>query len=61
MKKKPYVSPTIISVKLDSSQAVLSNCFVDIMNIRNAFAAGDCEGGAHPCKQSHGGTSAATS
>jgi len=25
-KKKPYVSPTVISVKLDASQAILSNC-----------------------------------
>ncbi len=45
-KKKAYVSPQVIRVKLEPSQAILSNCAV------GSTKAGD--GGAF-CSTSHGG------
>ena len=46
-KKKPYVSPTVIAVKLDARQAILSNCSVGVTK------AGD--GGAFCNPTEHGG------
>jgi hypothetical protein len=45
-KKKAYVSPKVVRVKLEASQAILSNCSVGITH------AGD--GGAF-CTANHGG------
>ena len=44
--KKTYVSPKVVRVKLEASQAILSNCSV------GATHAGD--GGTH-CSTDHGG------
>ena len=65
MKKKiPYVSPTIISVKLEPTQAVLSQCSVGVVALWRKKVSGSCNV-AHNCKQAnahaHGGDSAATS
>ncbi len=63
MKKKiPYVSPTIISVKLEPTQAVLSQCSVGVVALYRKTVAGECSV-THNCKQTnvHQGDSAATS
>jgi len=61
--KKTYVSPQVVRVKLEPTQAVLSQCSVGISPIRNTNPAGTCSAVAgHECKQSsHGGDSAPTS
>ncbi len=59
--KKAYVSPQIIRVKLEPTQAVLSQCEVNAVGISNAYVTGTCDL-LHDCKQRHsGGNSAATS
>ncbi len=61
-KKKPYVSPTVITVKLEPTQAILSQCSVGITDLKNLQPSGTCEGGTKPCKQAgHGSGTAATS
>ncbi len=65
-KKKAYVSPQVTRVKLEPTQAVLSQCSIGVTNIKAGVGeSGFCEGVAHPnCKQaaSPGSTpSAATS
>jgi hypothetical protein len=60
--KKAYVSPQVIRVKLEPSQAVLSQCAVDITATRNSNVSGSCVTGTHQCKQSsQAGDNAATS
>ena len=59
--KKAYVSPQVIRVKLEPTQAVLSQCQVDAIGISNAATTGFCDLSKN-CKQRHsGGNSAATS
>ncbi len=58
--KKPYVSPTVISVKLDATQSILSQCSVGITALENSNPAGVCN--TPSCKQkTHGGDPLATS
>ncbi len=51
-KKKTYVSPQVTRVKLEPTQAVLSQCSIGVTNVRNsAGPTGFCEGHDHPkCK-----------
>ncbi len=59
--KKAYVSPQVTRVKLEPTQAVLSQCEVGAVGVSNASATGFCDV-SHDCKQRHsGGNSAATS
>ncbi len=60
--KKPYVSPQVISVKLEPTQAVLSQCSVGVVALWKKDVAGECSV-SHNCKQAgaHQGDSAATS
>ena len=59
--KKAYVSPQVIRVKLEPSQAVLSQCEVDIIGVSNLNPAGFCNA-AKNCKQrNQPGNNAATS
>ncbi len=62
-RKKAYVSPRIIRVKMEPAQAVLSNCSVAITDIRLAKGlASFCEASKQfPCKQFPLGDSEATS
>ncbi|MEE8076595.1 MAG: hypothetical protein V3T60_13330 [Candidatus Binatia bacterium] len=62
-KKKAYVSPQVIRVKLEPSQAVLSQCSVGVSPLRNTNPAGSCDSDPTKlCKQaSHGGDPTATS
>ena len=60
-RKKAYVSPQVIRVKLEATQAVLSQCEVGATGISNAQPAGFCDL-SHNCKQrGHSGGPAATS
>ena len=63
--KKPYVSPTILSVKLEPTQAVLSQCSVGVTAVWRKSVPGMCSV-THNCKlnSTHGhnaGDSAGTS
>lgn len=62
-RKKAYVSPRVIRVKLEPTQAVLSQCSVGITDIRLAKGpASFCSAvEQHPCKQFPVGDSQATS
>ncbi len=62
-RKKAYVSPRVIRVKLEPTQAVLSQCSVGITDIRLAKGpTGFCEANKQfPCKQFPLGDSEATS
>jgi hypothetical protein len=62
-RKKAYVSPRVIRVKLEPTQAVLSQCSVGIVDIRLAKGpASFCEVNKQfPCKQFPLGDSQATS
>ncbi len=62
-RKKAYVSPRIIRVKLEPTQAVLSQCSVGMTDIRLAKGpASFCEVNKQfPCKQFPLGDSQATS
>ena len=51
-RKKAYVSPQVIRVKLEPSQAVLSQCYTGVTDLRNSNLSGDCATGTHQCKQS---------
>jgi len=59
--KKAYVSPQVIRVKLEPTQAVLSQCEVGAGGLAdtNTSASGDCRG-QDACKQSnkHGNSAA---
>ncbi len=60
--KKAYVSPQVIRVKLEPSQAVLSQCSVDVTATRNSNLSGSCLTGTHQCKRaSQAGDNAASS
>ncbi len=62
-KKRAYVSPQVTRVKLDPTQAVLSQCSLGETSLSNSNPSGSCKGhGA--CKAidpGHGGDTAATS
>ncbi len=61
-RKKAYVSPRVIRVKLEPTQAVLSNCSVGTADIRLAKGPDSfCSTLEHPCKQFPIGNSEATS
>jgi hypothetical protein len=62
-KKKTYVSPQVTRVKLEPTQAVLSQCSVGVGNAKAGVGPlGFCQGTAHPnCKSDTVGQSAATS
>jgi len=58
---KPYVSPTVIAVKLDTRQAILSQCSVGVTELRNSNAAGLCNPGpVKRCKAASGQTGGPT-
>lgn len=48
-KKKPYVSPTVTSVKLEPTQAVLSQCSVGVTALWRKRVPGMCSV-THNCK-----------
>ena len=61
-RKKAYVSPRVMRVKLEPTQAVLSQCSTDQTDPRNSTPATCSAEVGHECKQSsHGGDSAGTS
>ena len=57
--KKAYVSPQVIRVKLEPTQAVLSQCEVGAGGLQDSNTTGACRGG-DACKQSnkHGNSAA---
>ncbi len=60
-RKKAYVSPQVVRVKLEATQAVLSQCEVGAMGMSNSNPAGFCDL-ARDCKQrAHSGGPAANS
>ena len=59
--KKVYVSPKVIRVKLEPTQAVLSQCEVDVIGFSDSNPAGVCNATANCKQKNHGGNSAATS
>ncbi len=50
-RKKAYVSPQVIRVKLEPSQAVLSQCFVNITKLADSNSIGVCSDYHSGCKQ----------
>ncbi len=60
-RKKAYVSPQVIRVKLEPSQSVLSQCEVGAGTLSDTNPAGVCNVTANCKQKSHGGNSAATS
>ncbi len=61
-KKKAYVSPQVTRVKLEPTQAVLSQCSVGVTNAKTGVPSGFCDGVSHPnCKSAASGLSAAGS
>jgi len=48
-RKKAYVSPQVMRVKLEPTQAVLSHCEVGQSNVSQADPTGFCDAG-HACK-----------
>ena len=61
--KKAYVSPQVVRVKLEPTQAVLSQCSTGQSDFRNSNIGGTCSDVVgHECKQSsHGGDPTANS
>ena len=51
--KKACVSPQVVRVKLDPSQAVLSQCISGQSKIKEANDAGDCTNSHGGCKKSN--------
>ena len=61
-KKKAYVSPQVTRVKLEPTQAVLSQCSVGVTNAKVGQDPGFCDGLSHPnCKAAVSGLSGAGS
>ena len=52
-RKKAYVSPQVIRVKLDPSQAVLSQCISGQSKIKDSNDAGQCTNDHGGCKKSN--------
>ena len=59
--KKTYVSPQVIRVKLEPTQAVLSQCEVGAVGLSNVNPSGFCDLGKDCKQRSHSGGPAATS
>ncbi len=60
--KKAYVSPQVIRVKLEPSQAVLSQCEVNSLTVKVSHPLAQCSASHGGCKQSdQPGDDAATS
>ena len=59
--KKAYVSPQVIRVKLEPSQAVLSQCEVGVASVSNANPAGVCSASKNCKQRAHGGGNDAAS
>ncbi len=61
-RKKAYVSPQVIRVKLEATQAVLSQCELGVIGLSQSDPTGFCSASKN-CKQrrGHTGNSAATS
>jgi hypothetical protein len=58
-KKKAYVSPQVTRVKLEPTQAVLSQCAVGVTNAKAGTPSGFCDDVSHPnCKSNPSGGSA---
>jgi len=60
-RKKTYVLPQVIRVKLEATQAVLSQCEVGVVGISNAQPAGFCDASKNCKQRGHSGNSGATS
>ncbi len=61
-RKKAYVSPQVIRVKLEPSQAVLSQCEVGAVGLSGGFVStGHCDASSDCKQKEHGGGGAATS
>ena len=61
-KKKTYVSPQVTRVKLEPTQAVLSQCSVGVTNPKAGTPSGFCDSVSHPnCKSNPSGGPAAGS
>jgi len=60
-RKKAYVSPQVIRVKLEPTQAVLSQCEVGAMTLSEEFSTGICNLDSNCKQKQHGGGGAATS
>ncbi len=52
--RKPYVSPRLIKVKLNHTQAVLSQCSVTALTLRRSVP-DECSGSPHFCRQDQAG------
>jgi len=60
--KKAYVSPKVIRVKLEPSQAVLSQCSDMVTKLKDSlFSTGHCTPDHGGCKAFSSGNTAATS
>ena len=59
--KKTYVSPQVTRVKLEPSQAVLSQCEVGAGTVSEGFPTGRCNLASNCKQKQHGGSSLATS
>ncbi len=59
--KKTYVSPQVIRVKLEPTQAVLSQCEVGAIGLSEGFPTGRCNAAANCKQKQHGGNSLASS
>ncbi len=53
-RKKAYVSPQVMRVKLEPTQAVLTHCSVTMTKIKDSFGAGMCTTQHGGCKQLNG-------
>ncbi len=61
-RKKAYVSPQVTRVKLEPTQAVLSQCEVGAIGLAGSFTTpGVCNATADCKQKQHGGGGAATS
>ena len=60
-RKKAYVLPQVIRVKLEPTQAVLSQCSLGVTDISHGLGPTSNCSSAQPCKQFHNGDSEATS
>jgi hypothetical protein len=57
-RKKAYVSPQVMRVKLEPTQAVLSHCAVGVTGVSDGAVGGVCNVNAACKLKSHGGDNA---